>query len=109
MEPSDERVLRVNRTKTALVLGGSVPSAVPPNSLISMSKEFVPLQGDTVKNLASILTPPLCPSALSSKFKVAVMLYGLPGASFCDLLIPIGFHNLFFQELVDIVVDLGYI
>ncbi|XP_057474383.1 peroxisomal ATPase PEX6 isoform X1 [Actinidia eriantha] len=79
MEPSDERVLRVNHTKTALVLGGSVPSAVPPNSLISMSKEFVPLQGDTVKNLASILTPPLCPSALSSKFKVAVMLYGLPG------------------------------
>ena len=81
MEPSDERVLRVNHTKTALVLGGSVPSAVPPNSLISTSKEFVPLQGDTVKNLASILTPPLCPSALSSKFKVAVMLYGLPGAS----------------------------
>ncbi|KAL6978421.1 peroxisomal assembly protein [Sarracenia purpurea var. burkii] len=79
MEPSAELVLRVNRTKTALVLGGSVPSAVPPNLLISRSKSFVPLQGDTVKNLASILTPTLCPSALSSKFRVAVLLYGLSG------------------------------
>ncbi|KAM7495900.1 hypothetical protein LguiA_020314 [Lonicera macranthoides] len=79
MEPLDEPVVRVNRTKTALVLGGSVPSAVPPDLLIDRSKDFMPLQGDTVKILASILTPPLCPSALSSKFRVAVLLYGLPG------------------------------
>ncbi|XP_028119613.1 peroxisome biogenesis protein 6-like [Camellia sinensis] len=79
MEPSDEPVLRVNRMQTALVLGGSVPSAVPPDLLISKSKDFVPLQRDTVKILASILTPPLCPSALSSKFRVAVLLNGLPG------------------------------
>lgn len=79
MEPSNELILRVNRTKTALVLGGSVPSAVPPDLLISRSKGSVPLQGDIVKNLASILTPPLCPSALSSKFRVSVLLHGLPG------------------------------
>lgn len=79
MEPSDEPVLKVNRTKTALVLGGSVPSAVPPDLLISKSNGFTPLQGNTVKILASILAPPLCPSALSSKFRVAVLLNGLPG------------------------------
>lgn len=79
MEPSDEPVLKVNRTKTALVLGGSVPSAVPPDLLISKPNGFTPLQGDTVKILASILAPPLCPSALSSKFRVAVLLNGLPG------------------------------
>ncbi|XP_059625723.1 peroxisomal ATPase PEX6 isoform X3 [Cornus florida] len=79
MEPSDEPVLRVNRSQTALVLGGSVPSAVPPDLLIAGPKGIVPVQGDTVKTLASILTPPLCPSALSSKFRVAVLLYGLPG------------------------------
>lgn len=79
MEPSDEAVLRVNHTETALVLGGSVPSDVPPDLLISGTKGFAPLHGDTVKILASILTPPLCPSALSSKFRVAVLLYGLAG------------------------------
>lgn len=79
MEPSDEAVLRVNHTQTALVLGGTVPSSVPPDLLIDGPKGFSPLQGDTVKTLASILTPPLCPSALSSKFRVAVLLYGLAG------------------------------
>ncbi|KAL5795535.1 hypothetical protein ACOSQ2_000355 [Xanthoceras sorbifolium] len=79
MEPSDEAVLRVNRTQTALVLGGSVPSAIPPDLLISGTNDLAPLQGDTVKILASILTPPLCPSVLSSKFRVAVLLHGLPG------------------------------
>lgn len=83
MEPSEESVLKVNRTRTAFVLGGSVPSAVPPDNLISGPKGFAPLQGDTVKILASILAPPLCPSALSSKFRVAVLLNGLPG-SFCE-------------------------
>ncbi|GMI73773.1 peroxin 6 [Hibiscus trionum] len=79
VEPSDENNLRVNRTQTALVLGGSVPSAVPPDLLISGTKSFTPLQGDTVKILASILTPPLCRSPLSLKFRVSVLLHGLPG------------------------------
>ncbi|KAF9587597.1 hypothetical protein IFM89_004429 [Coptis chinensis] len=79
MEPVDEPVLRINCNKTALVLGGSVCSAVPPNLLIGEDEKVVPLQGDTVKILASILAPPLCPSSLSSKFRVAVLLYGLAG------------------------------
>ncbi|KAF5744157.1 hypothetical protein HS088_TW08G00753 [Tripterygium wilfordii] len=79
IQPSDEAVLRINRSQTALVLGGSVPSSVPPDLLINGHKGVIPLQGDTVKILASILTPPLCPSALSSKFRVAVLLYGLAG------------------------------
>ncbi|XP_058087306.1 peroxisomal ATPase PEX6 isoform X9 [Magnolia sinica] len=63
----------------ALVLGGSVASALPPDSLIGDSKVRMPLQGDVVKSLASVLTPPLCPSVLSSKFRVAVLLHGLAG------------------------------
>lgn len=79
MEPSDEPILRVNCSQTALVLGGSVSSSVPPDLLIAGQQGFAPLQGDTVKILASILMPPLCPSALSSKFRVSVLLYGLAG------------------------------
>ncbi|XP_022876583.1 peroxisome biogenesis protein 6 isoform X2 [Olea europaea var. sylvestris] len=79
IEPSEEPVLRVNRSKTALVLGGSVPSAVPPDLLIPGPKHLTPLQGDTVQTLASILTPTLCSSALSSRFRVAILLYGLSG------------------------------
>ncbi|KAK2362943.1 cell division cycle protein [Trifolium repens] len=79
MEPSDEPVLRVNKTLTALVLVGSSPSAIPPDLLISGPEGTVPLQRDTVKILASILAPTLCPTALSSKFRVSVLLYGLAG------------------------------
>ncbi|KAK7259407.1 hypothetical protein RIF29_25014 [Crotalaria pallida] len=79
MEPSDEPVLRVNKTATALVLGGSSPSALPPDLLIAGPEGPAPLQGDTVKFLASILTPTYCPSELSSKFRVSVLLYGLEG------------------------------
>ncbi|KZV21542.1 peroxisome biogenesis protein 6 [Dorcoceras hygrometricum] len=79
MEPSEEPVLRVNRTRTALVLGGAVPSAVPPDPLISQTKSFSPLHDDTVLTLASILAPTLCPSPLLSKFRVAILLHGLPG------------------------------
>ncbi|KAM1755947.1 hypothetical protein ACFX12_008217 [Malus domestica] len=79
MEPSDDSILRVNRSQTALVLGGSVSSAVPPDLLIAGKQGFAPLHGDTVKILAFILAPPLCPSALSSKFRVSVLLYGLAG------------------------------
>lgn len=82
MEPSDEPVLRVNKTLTALVLVGSSPSALPPDLLIAGPEGPAPLQRDTVKILASILSPTLCPSALSSKFRVSVLLYGLAGV-FC--------------------------
>ncbi|KAI3514652.1 hypothetical protein L1887_13247 [Cichorium endivia] len=78
MEPSNEPILRINRAQTALVLAASTPSAIPPNLLLDQ-KGFPPLHQDTVKTLASIITPTLCPSALSSKFRVAVLLFGLPG------------------------------
>ncbi|KAL6516016.1 peroxisomal assembly protein [Orobanche gracilis] len=79
MEPSEEPVLRVNRSQTALVLGGGVPSAVPPEPLIPRVKSFSPVQEDAVLTLASILAPTLCPSAFSSKFRVAILLHGVPG------------------------------
>ncbi|ESQ36631.1 hypothetical protein EUTSA_v10006717mg [Eutrema salsugineum] len=79
MEPSNERFLRVNHSQTALVLGGTVSSGLPPDLLVSRSKVPMPLQDDTVNILASVLSPPLCPSALSSKLRVAVLLHGLPG------------------------------
>ncbi|KAJ4828499.1 peroxisomal assembly protein [Turnera subulata] len=79
MEPSDEAILRANHAQTALVLGGTVPSAVPPDPLVDAGCDFAPLQGDIVKTLASVLTPPLCPSTVSSKFRVSVLLYGLTG------------------------------
>ncbi|CAI8613818.1 unnamed protein product [Vicia faba] len=79
MEPLDEPVLRVNNTLTALVLVGNSQSALPPDLLIAGPEGPVPLQRDTVKILASILAPTLCPSALSSKFRVSVLLYGLAG------------------------------
>ncbi|PON96624.1 Spastin [Trema orientale] len=79
MEPSDEPVLRVNRTQTALVLGGNAPSAVPPDLLVAGPEGFSPLQEETVKLLASVLTPAICPSTLSSKFRVSVLLHGIAG------------------------------
>ncbi|KAL0800659.1 hypothetical protein Bca101_055834 [Brassica carinata] len=79
MEPSNERFLRVNHSQTALVLGGRVSSGLPPDLLVSRSKVPMPLQEYTVNLLASVLSPPLCPSALSSKLRVAVLLHGLPG------------------------------
>lgn len=78
MEPANEPILRINRAQTALVLAASTPSAIPPNLLLDQ-RGFPPLHQDTVKTLASIITPTLCPSALSSKFRVAVLLFGLPG------------------------------
>ena len=79
MEPLEAPVLRVNRTQTALVLGGNVASAVLPAMLIRGLNVSIPVQQNVVKMLASILSPPLCPSALSSKFRVAVLLHGLRG------------------------------
>ncbi|KAL8548573.1 hypothetical protein ACS0TY_007751 [Phlomoides rotata] len=79
MEPSEEPVLRVNRDQTALVLGGGVPSAIPPNPLIPRAKSILPLHDDAVMALASIIAPTLFPSALSSKFRVSILLHGVPG------------------------------
>jgi len=86
MEPSDEQFFRVNNTLTALVLVGSSPSALPPDLLIGGPEGPVPLRGDTVNILASILTPTFCPSVLSSKFRVSVLLYGLAGMSYVPML-----------------------
>lgn len=93
MEPLDESILRVNRNQTALVLGGSAASAIPPDSLIGSSDEVMRLQGETVNRLASILAPALCPSSLLSKFRVAVFLYGTAGNFTCSLF-QIQFVNL---------------
>lgn len=81
MDPPEEPILRVNRKQTALVLGGSAAAAFPPDLLISEPISIAPLQRDTIKALGCILTPPLCPSVLSSKFSVSVLLHGLAGLS----------------------------
>lgn len=80
LDPPEEPVLRVNRKQTALVLGGSAAAAFPPDLLISEPIRIAPLQKDTVKALGCILTPPLCPSIMSSKFSVSVLLHGLAGS-----------------------------
>ena len=81
MEPLNEPILRVSCGQTALVLGGSVASAFPPDLFVNNSNDMMPSQADTVKTLASILASTLCPSSLSSKFRVSVFLYG-PSGSF---------------------------
>ncbi|CAO2823874.1 unnamed protein product [Amaranthus hypochondriacus] len=80
LDPPEEPILRVNREQTALVLGGSAAAAFPPDLLISEPVDIAPLQRDTIKSLGSILTPPLCPSVLSSKFGVSILLHGLAGS-----------------------------
>lgn len=81
MEPSEELILRVHFSQTALILGGSVPSPVPPDLLVASPLEVgpPPLQEDTVKTIASVLSPLLCHSMLSSRFRAAVLLCGLSG------------------------------
>ncbi|CAM8928099.1 unnamed protein product [Rhodiola kirilowii] len=101
MEPYEESILRVISLKLPLVLGGSVPSPVPPDLLIASTHEIgpPPLQQDTVKILASVLSPLLCSSTLSSRFRVAILLCGVSGQlrwHFCScfLLFPIvGVNN----------------
>ncbi|GAB4831812.1 peroxisomal assembly protein [Ancistrocladus abbreviatus] len=80
MDPLEEQILCVNRTQTALVLGASVASAVPPDPLTAGPSGIAPVHGETVKILASLLVPPLCPSVLSSKFKVSILLHGPAGS-----------------------------
>ena len=79
MEPSDEHVLRVNCDNTALVLGGQTPSPIPPDSLLGPVKGPIPLQVDLVREMGSILLPTLCQSAVSSKLRVALLLFGPAG------------------------------
>ncbi|XP_009405393.2 peroxisomal ATPase PEX6 [Musa acuminata AAA Group] len=79
MEPSDEPILCVNCNQTALVLGGSAASSIPPDRFIGSSNDFMPLHVETVKKLTSILAPAICPSALLSRFRVSVFLSGNPG------------------------------
>lgn len=79
MEPTSEPLLCINCKQTAFVLGGNVASPIPPKILFDNSKNSAPLQVDTVKTLASIVTPVLCSSAPSSKFRVAVLLFGPAG------------------------------
>ncbi|KAL0371415.1 UNVERIFIED_CONTAM: Peroxisome biogenesis protein 6 [Sesamum angustifolium] len=61
---------------------GGVASAVPPDTLIPRSRSPSPLQDDAVLSLANILAPTLCPSPLSSKFRIAILLHGVPAEAF---------------------------
>lgn len=79
MEPLNEAILCVNCNQTALVLGGSVPSQVPPAFMATGSAECTPLQEDIARHLASLLAPCLHPSAFSYKFKMTVLLHGPEG------------------------------
>ncbi|KAK9142986.1 hypothetical protein Syun_012386 [Stephania yunnanensis] len=79
MEPLDEPFLRVNCSQTALILGGSEPSAILPDLLLGGSKEFGPVQQETVEILSSVLVRAFCPTALSSRGKASVLLSGIPG------------------------------
>ena len=56
MEPN-EVILRVNCNQTALVLGGSVPSLLPPAFLATCSEGCTPLQLDIAQQLAFLLAP----------------------------------------------------
>jgi peroxin-6 len=79
MEPSDEPILRVNCNETALVLGGAASAAIPPYSLFAASGNSVPLHGEIVEHLASIIAPALCPSDILPKIKFSTFLYGPSG------------------------------
>ncbi|CAN6454665.1 unnamed protein product [Victoria cruziana] len=80
MEPADEAFLRINCNQTSLVLGGSVASAIPPELLLGRIEEFVPSHKDVLRTLFSLLAPTLCPSTLSSKFRLTILLNGPPGS-----------------------------
>ncbi|CAN6236250.1 unnamed protein product [Urochloa humidicola] len=79
MEPSDEPILRVNCNETALVLGGAVSAAIPPYSFFAASGDSVPLHGEIVEHLASIIAPALCPSDILTKIKFSTFIYGPSG------------------------------
>ncbi|KAF7003639.1 hypothetical protein CFC21_018936 [Triticum aestivum] len=79
MEPSNEPILRVNRDQTALVLGGSASAPIPPCSFFSANDDSVPLHGEVVEQLASIIAPALCPSNILPRIKFSTFLYGPSG------------------------------
>nr|CAB3488282.1 unnamed protein product [Digitaria exilis] len=79
MEPSDEPILRVNCNETALVLGGAASAAIPPYSFFAASGDSVPLHGEMVEHLASIIAPALCPSDILPKIKFSTFIYGPSG------------------------------
>eukprot|EP00252_Welwitschia_mirabilis_P011139 TRINITY_DN2503_c0_g1_i1.p1 TRINITY_DN2503_c0_g1~~TRINITY_DN2503_c0_g1_i1.p1 ORF type:complete len:970 (+),score=216.58 TRINITY_DN2503_c0_g1_i1:125-3034(+) len=79
MEPSTEDFLCVNCNRTALVLGGSVPSQVPPSFMAPGKATITFYQEDIVRQLIALLTPCLHPSAFSFKFKTTVLLHGPAG------------------------------
>jgi len=78
MEPSDEPILRVNCNETALVLGGAASAAIPPHSFAA-SGDPLPLHGEIVEHLASIIAPALCPSDILPKIKFSTFIYGPSG------------------------------
>ncbi|XP_031499817.1 peroxisome biogenesis protein 6 isoform X3 [Nymphaea colorata] len=80
MEPADEMILRINCNQTSLVLGGSVASRIPPELLSGRIEDFVPPQQDVLQILFSLLAPTLCPSSISSKFRLAILLHGPAGS-----------------------------
>jgi peroxin-6 len=79
MEPSDEPILRVNCNETALVLGGAASAAIPPYSFFAASGDSLPLHGEIVEHLASIIAPTLCPSDILPKIKFSTFIYGPSG------------------------------
>ncbi|KAG2568805.1 hypothetical protein PVAP13_7NG400000 [Panicum virgatum] len=79
MEPSDEPILRVNCNETALVLGGAASAAIPPYSFFAASGDSLPLHGEIVEHLASIIAPALCPSDILTKIKFSTFIYGPSG------------------------------
>lgn len=79
MEPSDEPILCVNCNQTALVLGGSASAPIPPRSFFAASDDSVPLHGEIVEQLASIIAPALCPSNVLPRIKFSTFLYGPSG------------------------------
>ncbi|WVZ87148.1 hypothetical protein U9M48_033835 [Paspalum notatum var. saurae] len=79
MEPSDEPILRVNCNETALVLGGAAASAIPPYSFFAAPGDSVPLHGEIVEHLTSIIAPALCPSDVLPRIKFSTFLYGPSG------------------------------
>eukprot|EP00249_Psilotum_nudum_P020917 c27900_g1_i1 orf=315-3470(+) len=80
MEPSADAFLIVNRSHTALVLGGSVSSQLPPAFLMyHQEKRVTPLQSRSVCQLARLLGPFLHHWAPSLKLRTAVLMHGPAG------------------------------
>jgi peroxin-6 len=97
MEPSDEPILRVNCDQTALVLGGSASAPVPPCSIFAAYDVSVPLHGEIVEQLASIIAPALCPSNILPRIKFSTFLYGPSG--YCNITAVSSFVIVYYSNL----------